>query len=155
MTENTEKNISFNLARSIMKLFLMLKPKRQPSNIKPIETMIIMCVNGMLHKEKYVTPSMVCNELGISKSNLTNMLNSLEKKGFLKREFCPEDRRNVSIVLMPKAEEIHIQFHEEMDRKIMELTNHLGEEDTIKLVELLSKSLSFFEDKEGKTDEQN
>ena len=148
------ENVSFELARSIMKLFIMLKPKKQPNNTKPIETMIIMCVNRMRRKEKYVTPSMVCNELGISKSNLTNMLNSLENKGFLKREFCPDDRRNISIILTPKAEEIHTHFHEEMDKKVNELSDYLGKEDTEKLIDLLGKALIYFENKEREQDEQ-
>lgn len=154
MKYKMEENISFNLARSFMKIFLILKPKQHPNNIKPLETMIIMCVRGMLHKEKYVTPSMVCNELGISKSNLTNMLNSLENKGFLKREFCPDDRRNVSIILTSKAEEIHTRFHEDMDKKVNELSDYLGKEDTEKLVELLGKSLTYFEKQERKLYEQ-
>lgn len=149
-----EENISFKLARSIMKLFAMLRPKKHLNNIKPIETMVIMCTKGMLHKHKYVTPSMICNELGISKSNLTNILNSLENNGFLKREFCPDDRRNVSIILKPKADEIHSLFHKQMDKQVNELSDYLGKEDTEKLIELLSKSLVFFENQERKQYEQ-
>lgn len=150
MKQNIEENISFELARCIMKLFFIIKPKKHPNNIKPIESMIIMCVRGMLHKEKYVTPSMICSELGISKSNLTNMLNSLEEKGFIKRSLCCDDRRNISIILTPKSEEIHTYFHQEVDRKINELSDYLGKEDTEKFIELLSKSINFFENIERK-----
>lgn len=74
-----------------------------------------------LEKEKKNTMRAVAEKLCISAGALSTAVNTLVKKGYIKRVGSEEDRRVVYISLTQKANkvnEIHEQFHSDMVEKI-------------------------------------
>ena len=146
MSVSSEKG--YELAQSIMKLFMFFKPKKNLYNIKPIEMMTIKSIAHIgAENTKDVTPKMICNELGLSKSALTAVLNSLEEKNFIERKLSKDDRRMILITLTEKASNFHEQFHLSMQNTLLNLAESLGEEETDKLIELLKKTYTYFSEK--------
>lgn len=143
-------NKAFEMARAMLRLFVILKPKRCDSELTPVEHMVIMCIHHGTENGNIITPSDVCYELGISKSHLTNMLNRLESKGFITRKISPENRRNVLIELSEKSQAMHTQFHSNLDNVTGEICDYLGPEDTEKFLEILNKIYKFTGEKERK-----
>lgn len=48
----------------------------------------------------------IVNNRGLSKSHVSLSINNLEKKGLLRREEDPDDRRTIRLHLLPKSREI-------------------------------------------------
>lgn len=53
-----------------------------------------------------ITPNKLSEKLGIAKSNLAALCNSLEKDGVLKKEQDKFDRRSIFLSITPKGEEV-------------------------------------------------
>ena len=126
-----------------MKLFIFFKPKKI-SDLKPIEFIVLKAIrlNGR-DNDNCVTPSKICDELGLSKSALTAILNSLEDKQIIERNLSHNDRRMIILTLTEKGQELINDCHAEIRTPFINLSEYLGEEDTLKLIDLLNKSYEF------------
>lgn len=71
---------AYELAQVLTKLLCHMKPKKIMSDVNPSQMMVIMAITFSCKEKGYVTPSMISEELGLSKSALTAILNSLEEK---------------------------------------------------------------------------
>lgn len=142
MNANSEK--AYELAQSMMKMFMFFKPKKFNNDLKPIELMVLKTI-AILGKENIneVTPTKICEELGLSKSALTAILNSLEKRCLIERNLAKDDRRMILITSTEKSNEIMSACHSELQNTFFTLAEFLGEEDTLKFIELLNKSQDF------------
>ena len=135
---------AFELAQAMTKLFLLLKPKKNINNIKPIEFMVLKATSIIGKcKDNDVTPSKICEELGLSKSALTAVLNSLEDNGLIERNLSKDDRRMIFVSLTDKALTMMNEYHQSLQNSFKNLAEYLGEEDTAKFIELLNKSQYF------------
>lgn len=79
--------------------------------------------------EKEIMPSTIGIYMGMDRSSLSRMVDSLEEKGFVRRNNDPEDRRKVLVSLTEKGErcsEILNKISEEMS---VELLGLAGEQD--------------------------
>jgi DNA-binding MarR family transcriptional regulator len=77
--------------------------------------------------------------LCISKAAVSQMLSSLEKKGFITRETNPENRREI-IVHLTKVSEEQIAAHQKVfDEKVDLLIERFGARDTKELIRLVNK----------------
>jgi DNA-binding MarR family transcriptional regulator len=79
--------------------------------------------------EKEIMPSTIGIYMGMDRSSLSRMVDSLEVKGFVRRNNDPEDRRKVLVSLTEKGEkcsEILNKISEEMS---VELLGLAGEQD--------------------------
>lgn len=73
----------------------------------------------MLSWSKQMTQQKLAHLLGIDKSQVTRLVNKLEKEGYLTREVNPEDRREKLLTPTEKADAVRQQD--------LELTNHYYE----------------------------
>ena len=92
--------------------------------------------------------SSIAKELSVTVGTLTIAMNSLVKKGYVKRDRGEEDRRVVYISLSDKGKKAfihHARFHREM---IEGVTGDLSEEEMQVLVKALSRLDSWFREKE-------
>lgn len=97
------------LKHQLMKLFWMLGP----AYIRWAES--IMEMDGYTPKRMYLMgllfeygPMMMCSikdRLGVTATNVTALVDALEKEGMVERKPHPSDRRATIISLSPKAEE--------------------------------------------------
>lgn len=138
---------TYNLAQGMTKLVHCFKPKQFMKDIKPIQMMVIMSIKFMSNDNKNVTPTLICEELGLSKSALTATLNSLEEKGLVTRQLSPNDRRMLLLFLTETAMKLMNSFHDNVQISANNLANYLGDEDTDKFIELLAKSNEFLRKK--------
>jgi DNA-binding MarR family transcriptional regulator len=78
----------------------MNRPKPKDSNLRPSEMMVLMVLgHHRLTGGNSVVPSELSKELNLSRPALTPILNELETKGFIRREFDDKDRRRTKIVM--------------------------------------------------------
>jgi DNA-binding MarR family transcriptional regulator len=55
------------------------------------------------HPERQLTPAQLADEIHLTRSTITGNLDSLQKKGLIKRESHPDDRRMLLITLTQKG----------------------------------------------------
>ena len=98
------------------------------------------------------TMTSVAERLSIQVSSLTTAVNTLVRKGYLRRENAPEDRRIIRIFLTEageKANQLHSKFHDHMIRAA---TDELNEEELSVLTRALNRLRRFFSDAARKGD---
>ena len=90
--------------------------------------------------------SAIAKQLRVTTGTLTISMNSLVKKGYVKRERSEQDRRVVYIMLTAKGKLAYRQ-HESFHKKMTEaLIWHLSPEETELLVKALTNLKDFFEE---------
>ena len=90
--------------------------------------------------------SSVAKIMSVTVGTLTIAINSLVKKGYVKRERSEQDRRVVYIMLTAKGKLAYRQ-HESFHKKMTEaLIRHLSPEETELLVKALTNLKDFFEE---------
>ena len=89
--------------------------------------------------------SSVAKIMSVTVGTLTIAVNSLVKKGYVKRERSEQDRRVVYIMLTSKGK-LAYRHHEAFHRKMTEaLVENLSQEDTELLVRAMTNLKNFFE----------
>lgn len=134
---------TYQIAQHFAKVCIFCKP-RKDDVLKPTEIMVLMQVcSNVKSDNEGIIPTEICEELGLSKSSLTALLNSLEDKGFIERELSSEDRRKIIVRATSKAKDFHNQFHKGLNNRFNGISEYLGEEEANKLIELLEKTHRF------------
>lgn len=91
--------------------------------------------------------SKVAKEMLVTTGTLTKAIDSLEKKGYVKRQRSVEDKRVVNITLTERgihAYKHHERFHQEM---IAFVLNHTSKEESEVLRRSLEKLMDYFQQK--------
>lgn len=96
-------------------------------------------VMALLLKQEGLTQIEIADQLRKDKSGLTRMLASLEKKGFIKRQGCPNDRRCTKVYLTEEGRALsgYIDRVTETTRELLE--RGFTKEEQEELVRLLMK----------------
>nr|WP_276008517.1 MarR family transcriptional regulator [Aequitasia blattaphilus] len=81
----------------------------------------------------------VQNKLQITKPAVSYILNSLEKKNYIKREIDAKDRRKLSIYATPKGQTAAAESDKTFNQTWDTLLERFGEEDMLCLIELLNR----------------
>lgn len=76
---------------------------------------------------------------GLSVSRVTNILNSLEKKGLIARRSDCADKRKVYIALTDTGRAYIMEKHTEVVRQYEKVFRRLGEEDSLEYLRLMKK----------------
>jgi len=103
---------------------------------------------GMSEGNGVMKVSEISQKLHVTPPTVTQLINVLEKDGFVERTIDPDDRRAVKIKLTEKGLEVTEQARKAFREKFLGLIDHLGEEDSLKLAELLTKVNKYFLDRE-------
>jgi DNA-binding MarR family transcriptional regulator len=129
------------LMDQINRFIRMNRPKPKDSNLRPSELMVLMVLgHHQLSGGKSVVPSELSKELNLSRPALTPILNELEVKGLIRREFDIKDRRRTKIVLEEaKFHEIKAGFGNYSER-FQVLIDHFEPDELNELYRLLSKA---------------
>jgi DNA-binding MarR family transcriptional regulator len=77
--------------------------------------------------------------LAVSKPAISQMLASLEKRGYIRRETDTGNRRKIIITLTPKGRETVDKVKQNMDSLMSRVVTQFGEEDTRHLIRLLTR----------------
>lgn len=100
----------------------------------------------LVHHSTEIHPSELAEKLSLVPGRMTDILNTLEKKGMIRREKDPEDRRRVLVMITPKGIRNVTERREQIRMQYSGLYEALGLEDTIKLIELLGKMNQYFDE---------
>lgn len=81
-----------------------------------------MCaIKDQAHGMTELTPGM----LGLARPGLTGLVGRIERRGLLRREVPPHDRRAVLVALTPQGKEITEAFYAEVGARLQETVAHL------------------------------
>ena len=100
----------------------------------------------LVHHSTESHPSELAEKLSLVPGRMTDILNTLEKKGMIRREKDPEDRRRVLVMITPKGIRNVTERREQIRMQYSGLYEALGLEDMIKLIELLVKVNQYFDE---------
>lgn len=78
-------------------------------------------------------------ELHTSKAAVSQMLNSLEKRGYIRRDFNESNRRKIAIVLTPKGQQIVADTRREFLHLMSVVMERLGPDDTRTAIDLFDR----------------
>ncbi|WP_315849921.1 MarR family winged helix-turn-helix transcriptional regulator [Bacillus thermotolerans] len=87
--------IGIKIHQTDLNLTSYIKAQLEPYNLAPEQNLIMM----LLWEEEGLTQNQLAECLNKDKTNITRMALSLEKKGFVKRINCKDDRRSVRLYL--------------------------------------------------------
>ncbi len=99
-----------------------------------------------IHSGKKCPAVNVQNSLHVTKPAVSQMYNTLEKKGYITRQIDPDDRRKIVATLTPEGREILKGTMETANEFLSEVIARLGEEDTKQLIELFNRLADISED---------
>jgi DNA-binding MarR family transcriptional regulator len=67
--------------------------------------------------------------LGLERPGLTGLVDRIERRGLLRRETTPRDRRAVTVALTPRGQEITEAFYTEVSDSLRQVVAHLSADD--------------------------
>lgn len=87
-----------------------------------------------------MVPSEISDDLAVTRANISNLLNSLEKAGRIQRNFDPTNRRRILVNLTREGHEIIVQVWPIYEQTITQnVGNKLSLEEQNQLATLLKK----------------
>ena len=96
------------------------------------------------NRDRVICQKDIEHTFDIRRSTVTNIIQLMEKKGYVERSRSEEDRRVVLVSLSEKGEKAyfhHRMFHEKM---VMEVLDGMDKEETEVLTRALTKLQKFF-----------
>ena len=99
----------------------------------------------ILHVFKVLSMKEVTEKISKDKSTVTILVNKLEKKGYLRKKVCEEDRRVTYLELEEKAKEILNIIFEVSDIFQSRVENILDEEERKMFIKIMSKLIENWE----------
>ncbi|EAF5053456.1 hypothetical protein A7N94_05945 [Listeria monocytogenes] len=97
--------------------------------------------DNTLNSEENVGISDVKEFLSVSKPAVSQMLSSLEKRGFLVRDVDKNNRRNVIVTLTDTGREVLSVELENFNIKLKKIISHLGEDDVKQMIEIVNRMI--------------
>lgn len=94
--------ISIKIHKTDLLLFSYVKSKLEPFNLAPEQNLIMM----LLWEKDGLSQHFLVDKLDKDKTNIARMASSLEKKGFIIRSNCNNDRRSVKLFLTELGKEL-------------------------------------------------
>ncbi|OLO27052.1 MarR family transcriptional regulator [Alkalihalophilus pseudofirmus] len=126
--------ISIKIHQTDLHLTSYIKAKLEAFNIAPEQNLIMM----LLWEKDGLTQNQISLKLNKDKTNIARMASNLEKKGFISRRNCNDDRRSVKLFLTPDGKAL--------GEKVIPITEEFNEivikDITDEELELLEKILS-------------
>lgn len=107
-------------------------------------------INGAMQGEAFVLkyiasrgsdvlPGEICGEMNVSSARIAQTLNSIEKKGWIKRRIDTHDRRRVLIKLTLDGQNVADEHYRKILEQAAKMLDLLGEEDAKEYVRITGK----------------
>lgn len=152
MTEDLTKPISLALADITARLFANCNEKESLHATKHgISTVEFRCIR-ILAEKKQLSVNQLAQEMSITSSRVTRIIDGLVAKKLVRRVIDKADRRVFNLSLTPKGEKLaqqcideHIKIHEEIIRNIPAIYH----QSMIELLEKLNQAVEAWLDKQG------
>lgn len=112
------------------------------SALKPSEHFTLRMLYT-INEGKKVMPSQLAKKMELSLPAITHQLKALEKHGYVMRQMSKTDRRRVYVSITSEGRALFERIKKEHQELMFGLIEYLGEEDSLKLVELVSKLVEY------------
>lgn len=137
--------------KKLLKTFMQIKKnnwhEKGISGYRPSEIRVLLAVKrGTASEKRDMKISEISRLLLVTSPTVTQIINDLEKDGMVIRQIDPADRRAVKIKLTEQGKELAIKAEKGFYKALSGLIDHLGEEESEHLAELLSKVSDYFND---------
>jgi len=112
--------------------------------LTPSEMMVLWHVMSTTQPGCGIKVSDISNHLNVAPPTVTQQINNLEANGYVQRSMDKEDRRAVRVTLTAKGEQALKEAHDALMASLTGLVEYLGEEDSEKLADLMSRVSTYF-----------
>lgn len=106
----------------------------------PIRPSEMGVLNIITNHEGPQTPIMIAQLLGVSKPMIAAHISVLEKKGYIYRDYSPEDKRSFYVRLTEKGTDLVVQAEKKQSEQLSAIEKRLGKERFTQLVDLLGEA---------------
>lgn len=113
--------INFILSNTQNAVFSYFKKKLQEFDITPSQYSLLSCLRSQDHQ----TPSQLAQAMKLDTSSITGILSRMEKKDLIGRSESQEDRRSVSIYLLPEGRALLEQVDQVIEEANAKITRGL------------------------------
>ena len=86
------------------------------------------------------------DEIHVTKSAISQMLGAMERKGYVKREIDPTDRRKIIVKLTPEGKAVEEEMKGYADNAFSEMISRFGESNTENFISLINKLADVMDD---------
>ena len=135
MLLSKEVTVEIHLTGCRLRQYIALMLKKEGVPLTPEQFMLI----DLLWNLGEMTQQQLADQLQKDKNSVTQLVDALERKGFVERRRNPEDRRSNTLVLTEKAEHLKMEAKRKgiliMDRMLDSVT----EDEQRSLLEILRK----------------
>lgn len=124
-----------------------LRPALSPSmdGLTPMEVHALALLFCADEQQLSVKPSDIARRLRVSASAVSQLLKSLERKGFIVRARAEGDLRSVRIGLTEKGQSLSAQLRRERSKQFMDMVEIVGIDNMNQLVMILEKICDYAE----------
>ena len=98
-------------------------------------------VDNTENPENNVSMSDIREFLSVTKGAISQMLASLEKKGYINRDIDRNNRRNLIVTLTSEGRKVLESRYEEHSKRLQKVINRLGEEDAKQLLRIFNRMI--------------
>lgn len=149
--EENQKYLSNTLADAFSKFHQVMKHRSTfVEGLRPRQVQVLLYLKR--HQgEKGLRISTIADHMSISAPSATMLVRELEEKKQVARFSDPSDKRSVRIRLTPEGTDSVRKGKNHMDQQFQGLTEHLGKENSVQLVSLLTQAIDYFSNKEYHT----
>ena len=129
----------FFTAISEMRRFLM---QTKPSHgITHSEMMILHMIVGCDRRGARASTTWLSSRMGLTKSTVSQTLNSMEEKGWILRSIDPDNRRQTNIDLTEAGKQKIDDVFQKSKERIAKVLETMGREDSERFIEMIEKFL--------------
>ena len=110
----------------------------QIADVNMNELVVMRGIAGNSFSDNNTCVSEIQSNLHITKSAISQMMNSLEKKGYIEREIDKNDRRKVIVTLTKMGMDVLKKTKDSVNQLLDEIFSRFGEENTKQLISLIN-----------------
>lgn len=126
----------------------MIFPKMLDVNIRELAILTRIVENSPCSDNNIGMAEMVAN-LHITKPAISQIMNSLEKRGYIERKKDKVDRRKVVVILTQDGMNVLNKSKEQVDKIFEEIISRFGEDNTKQMISLIEKLAEVSEELEA------
>ncbi|GMK38440.1 MarR family transcriptional regulator [Paenibacillus sp. CCS19] len=119
--------------------------QRPVSGYKRSEIRVLFCImEATKNGNRGMKLSEISKRLMVTPPSVTQLMKTLIEDNLVERTVDPEDKRSFDLILTPKGMQIAQEADEHFKRSLGGLAEHLGEEQTLQLADLLTKAYDYY-----------
>lgn len=135
------KQMNEDLLDAWLRLSTVINNERVVSDVPYNESLIcnILYRNQVQTPDRQLTATDLCNETRMLKSQMNRTLNSMEEKGFIRRERSATDKRQVLVFLDMEQIFVYQNQHSRILKLLDTIIERLGADKALETIQLLNQ----------------